>query len=200
MAATLPQRVPTSADAFRMTVGTAVYDKRPGAGQALQATLAALARDLGYQREVTVPAGSLGGLPVEALAARRTTGIELTLRCQGVPYTSIEITVDALHDDTKAVGLVTRLENRINALDHRHVELADESARIGVEITRAQARIGAEFPHAGELSAAILRAADVAARLIEAAAHTSRPPPEQSGSHDLSPPEDVDDTPDWDRE
>jgi N12 class adenine-specific DNA methylase len=173
LTAALHNRTPTVGDTFRMSVGAAVFEKRPGAGQAIQHRLVALARDVGYQRDV-VPIGTLGGLPVEACATRRSTGVDLTLRCQGVPHTDVEITVESLHDDGKATGLVTRLENRINALQRRRDELVDEIARLDLEMTRAQARIGAEFPQAGDLSAAQLRAADIQARLSEAAAATQQ--------------------------
>ena len=169
LSSVLPQRQPTTADAFTMTIGAATFDKRAGAGRALQQRLAALTRDLGYQRDATVPIGRLGGLPVEATATRRSTGIDVTLRCTDVPHTSVELNVESIADDTKAVGLVTRLENRINALDHRRDELQSESDRLTVEIDRAHRRIGAEFPQAGDLSATKLRAADIEARLTEAA-------------------------------
>ena len=190
----LAHRTPTTGDAFRMTVGAAVYDKRTTAGQALQHRLAVLARDLGHQRETVAPIGTLAGLAVEGSAARRTTGVELTLRCRGVPHTAIEITVESLRDDSKAVGLVTRLENRINALEHRRDEIADEIGRLEVEVSRAQDRIGAEFPQAGELSAAKLRAADIEARLTEAAAYKP-PAADPNNDHNLAPAGDIDDDP-----
>ena len=177
-----------------MTVGAAVYDKRTTAGRALQHRLAVLARDLGHQRETVAPLGTLAGLAVEASAAQRTTGVELTLRCHGVPHTAIEITVESLRDDSKAVGLVTRLENRINALEHRRDEIADEIGRLELEVSRAQDRIGAEFPHTGELSAAKLRAADIEARLTEAAAHKP-PAADPNNDHSPAPDGDIDDDP-----
>jgi len=182
----LPRRRSTSADAFTMTVGTAVFDKRAGAGRGLQQRLAELARDLGYQREVITPIGALAGLSIEAVATRRSSGIELTVRCTDVPYTSVDLSVDTLRDDSKAVGLVTRLENRINALDQRREEMQHEAENLAVEITRAQARIGGAFPQAGDLSAAKLRAADIEARLLEAATPHRQisTPPE---GHDHSP-------------
>ena len=165
----LPRRRSTSADAFTMTVGSAVFDKRSGAGRGLQLRLAELAREVGYQREVAAPIGTLAGLPLEAVATRRSSGIELTVRCTDVPYTAVELGVDTLRDESKAVGLISRLENRISALDQRRDELQREVEHLAVEITRAQARIGGEFGQAGELSAAKLRAADIEARLTEAA-------------------------------
>ena len=181
--AALPQRQPTTADAFTMTIGVATFDKRADAGRALQQRLAALTRDLGYQRDATVPIGRLGGLPVEATATRRSTGIDVTVRCTDVPHTSVDLGVEAIADDTKAVGLVTRLENRINALDHRRDELQAEADRLTVEIDRAQRRIGTEFPQAGELSATKLRAADIEARLTEAARpRAAEPTGEHTGS------------------
>lgn len=182
----LPRRRSTSADAFTMTVGTAVFDKRADAGRGLQHRLAELTRDIGYQREVIAPIGTLAGLPIEAVATRRSSGIELTVRCEGVPYTSVELSIDTLHDDSKAVGLVTRLENRINALDERRDELQHEAEHLAAEITRAQARIGGEFPQAGDLSAAKLRAADIEARLTEAATPQRRDSTPNEG-HDHSP-------------
>jgi hypothetical protein len=173
LTAALRRRSPTAGDAFRMYVGAAVFDKRPGVGEALRQRLAALARDLGHQRETVVPIGTLAGLPIEACATRRSSGIDLTVRC-GVPHTDVEMTVESLQDDGKATGLVTRLENRINALERRRDELVDEIARLDLEMARAQARIGTEFPQAGDLSAAQLRAADIQARLAEAA--TYQPP------------------------
>lgn len=174
----LAARKITAGDAFEMTIGTTRYDKRADAARALQRQLASLVRDLGYQRDVVVPSGSLGGLPFETTAARTVKGIELTLRSPGVPHTSVDIAVEALRDDSKAVGLVTRLENRLNSLEHRRAEVADEVERLGVEVSRAQARIGAEFDQAGELSAAKLRAADIEARLSEVA----KPPTEAPGA------------------
>jgi hypothetical protein len=116
-----------------------------------------------------VPIGTLAGLHLEAHAARRNGDIELTMRCKDVPYTSVDVGLDTLHDDSKAVGLVTRVENRINALDHRRDELCEEAQHLDSEIIRAQGRIGTEFAQAGELSAAKLRAAGIDARLAEAA-------------------------------
>lgn len=191
LAEVLPRRRSTSADAFTMTVGTAVFDKRAGAGRGLQQRLAELARDLGYQREVVVPIGALAGLAIEAVATRRSSGIELTVRCTDVPYTAVELGVDTLHEDSKAVGLVSRLENRINALDQRREEMQQEAEHLAVEITRAQARIGGAFPQAGELSATKLRAADIEARLVEAATPQRQiaTPPE---GHDHSPATELD--------
>jgi N12 class adenine-specific DNA methylase len=185
----LPHRKPTAGDAFRMSMGAAVFNKRTGAGQAIQHRLAALTRDLGYQREAVEPIGTLGGLQVEACASRRSTGVAVTLRCPGIPHTEVEITVESLQDDGKATGLVTRLENRINALERHRDELVDEIARFDLEMARAQARIGAEFPQAGELSAAQLRAADIQARLTEAAAY--RPPPADPNDSAAAPSADV---------
>jgi hypothetical protein len=82
--AVLPRRQPTTADAFTVTIGAATFDKRAGAGRALQQRLAALTRDLGYQRDAMVPIGRLGGPPVEATATRRSTGIDVTMRCTDV--------------------------------------------------------------------------------------------------------------------
>ncbi len=186
LAEVLPRRRSTSADAFTMTVGTAVFDKRANAGRGLQQRPAELARDLGYQREVIAPIGMLAGLPIEAVATRRSSGIELTLRCTDVPYTAVELSVDTLRDDSLAVGLVARLENKINALDQRREELQQEAEHVAAEITRAQARIGSAFPHAGDLSAAKLRAADIEARLIEAAT-PRRQNSTLSEGHDHSP-------------
>jgi hypothetical protein len=186
----LSKRRPTSADAFTMTVGTATYDKRNDAGHALQRSLAALARALGYQRETIVPVGTLAGLSLEAHAIRRASGIELILQCHDVPHTSVELSIEQMHalsEDSKAVGLVARLENRINGLDHRHDELRAEAEHVAVEITWAQRRIGAEFPQAGELSAAKLRAADIEARLAEAATPRREPAPDTSPGRDHCP-------------
>jgi hypothetical protein len=171
-----------------------VYDTRTTPGHALQHRLALLARDLRYQRETVASIGTLGGLAVEASATRRTTGVELTLRCRGVPHTAVETTVESLGDDSKAVGLVTRLENRINALEHRRDETAEEIGRLEVEVSRAQDRIGAEFPQAGGLSAAKLRAADIEARLTEAAAYKP-PAADPNNDHSPAPADDVDDEP-----
>ena len=88
---------------------------------------------------------------------------------------------------------MTRLENRINALEHRRDEIADEIGRSSGGV-RAQDRIGAEFPQAGERSAAKLRAADIEARLTEAAAHTP-PAADPNHDHDLAPDGDLDDDP-----
>jgi hypothetical protein len=61
-------------------------------------------------------------------------------------------------------------------------------------VSRAQDRIGAEFPQAGELSAAKLRAADIEARLTEAAA--CKPPgADPDPDHSPAPAGDVDDDP-----
>lgn len=194
LAEILPQRRPTSAGSFTMTVGTATYDKRGEAGHALRRRLAELARELGYQREAVGPVGTLAGLALEAHALRRSSGIVLTLRCRDVPHTSVELSVEqvqALSEDSKAVGFVARLENRITGLDHRHDELLAEAEHLAIEITRAQRRIGAEFPQAGELSAAKLRAADIEARLTEAAARHRDPAPDTDfrpcAEHDLGP-------------
>lgn len=81
----LPRRKSATADAFTMTIGTAVFDKRAGAGRALQHHLAELARDLGYRREAVVPVGTLAGLQVEAHAVHCSSGIELTVRFKGRP-------------------------------------------------------------------------------------------------------------------
>ncbi|WAX58516.1 hypothetical protein M6B22_07060 [Jatrophihabitans cynanchi] len=190
LAEVLPQRRPTSADAFTMTVGAATYDKRSDASHALRRSLAELARDLGYQREAVVSIGSLAGLALEAHALRRTSGVVLAVRCRGVPHTSVELSIEQLHalgEDSKAVGLVTRLENRVAGLDHRHDELRAEAEHLGVEITRARRRIGAEFPQAGELSAAKLRAADIEARLTEAATPRRDPASDTSPDRGHSP-------------
>lgn len=164
----LPIRQDTSGDAFRMRTGAGVFDKRVDAARAVQGVLAGLTRELGYQREATVPVGQLGGLAVEATAIRRTTGIELTLRCTNVPFTSVDIKVEALHDDSKAIGLISRLENRISALDARRREVIGDIEAVTVESDRAQARIGVPFAQAGDLSAAMLRATDIEGRLTEA--------------------------------
>ena len=84
LAAALPRRRPTTADAFTMTVGTAVFDKRAGAGGALQHRLAALARDLGYQRHRA--GAAVPGCPAHLRRAeRRRAGRRQQGRGTGYP-------------------------------------------------------------------------------------------------------------------
>ena len=95
-----------------------------------------------------------------------------------MPFTSVDIKVEALHDDSKAIGLISRLENRISALDARRREVSADIEAVTVESERALARIGVPFAQAGDLSAAMLRAADIEARLTE----TMQPPTRQDPS------------------
>jgi hypothetical protein len=175
--AALAARRPTRGEAFAMTITGCRHTERGPAA----AALAEAARDLAQQhsrttREVTQPGlAHLGGIDV--------TGVITPTLGDSDPRVSLQIA--AIEDTTIAVagqdysggaGLVTRLENQLDRLEHiqRNTTEGIEAAR--TEITRSQARIGEPFAHAAELATARARLAELETHMSHATSSADREP------------------------
>ncbi|MER5555978.1 DEAD/DEAH box helicase family protein [Streptomyces sp. NPDC002793] len=140
MRAALPQRRPTTGDAFVMKIGETTYRKKDEAGAALGARMSGLARDQSIRPGESIPVGTLGALDFHAEISFDHKGArQLKLRFgwgHVVPdghrddraqWPTAKITEDS------GRGAVQALENFLNRLE-RDAETLDQ------ELQRQQAR------------------------------------------------------------
>ncbi|MFV5994957.1 DEAD/DEAH box helicase family protein [Streptomyces sp. NPDC056231] len=145
MRAALPQRRPTTGDAFAMKIGETTYRKKDEAGAALGARMAGLARDQSLRPGERIPVGTLGALDFHAEISFDHKGArQLKLR-----FGWGHVVPDGHRDDraqwpTAKVtedsgrGAVQALENFLNRLERDTDTLAQELQRQharSVEIT-----------------------------------------------------------------
>jgi len=174
----ISRREDTRGEAFSMTVGNRTCSKRADAGQRLVDKLNQEATNqLGF-RQRTFDAGQLGGFPLTARINRTLDEVHVTLAFNGAPGTEITLASADLAE-TDAVGLVTRLENRLGRLDQAKAQALSDADNARNELDHAAASIGKPFLHAARLAGARERARQISEQL-EAAAQP-QPPAEHAG-------------------
>jgi hypothetical protein len=173
LTAALTRRVTTAGDRFSMRVGPHAYSKRADAGRALHQALGDLLRNTGGALSAESEIGALGGFTLIGRVVRTRTGGEATLSCEDIPHTEVATKLDWLGEDSKATGLVIRLENALAGLDNSQSAAHADINAATQQIEQAQHRIGAAFAQRGELDAARARLATVNAQLSQAAVDNS---------------------------
>ena len=167
IAAVLPRVTDLSGDRFTMDIRGDQFTSRGRAAQAL----AIWAADVGLRwapRATSRDWGTLGGISGFAihLATRPTMGtLEMRFSLEDLPKTSILVTREAFLES--ALGLVQRLENRVNGLEalvaQSRVEMTDAQ---DIQLD-AENRLGRPFRHAAALTDAEVRLRHVEARLAQ---------------------------------
>ncbi|MDQ2875672.1 MAG: hypothetical protein M3Y33_13120, partial [Actinomycetota bacterium] len=143
--------IPTSGDAFRMTVDGTAHISRREAGEHLISHLRAARARLDAGAVETRTAGTIGGFQLAATLARDGRDDNIVLRLTGLPGGILGLD----HRELPAgIGLVTRLENRLSGLDKLRLEQQSVIDRQRPEATRAQSAIGAPYPQQDALVAA----------------------------------------------
>jgi hypothetical protein len=115
----------------------------------------------------STPLGSLGGFTVSVSFRRRMTQVPvLTLSLDGVPESDVGLTAGELGE----AALVTRLENRLTALERLRDDPAVRIDRLRAEVGKADELLAKPFALGKELAAARVRVQDIAEELKKAAA------------------------------
>jgi len=159
--------VDTSGDRFAMTVAGRRHTGRADAAIALRADLGQIPpvrADLGQP----VPVGTLAGFTV---TATRRTGVDtpyLLVAITEIPRSAFRVEYPDLRD-TRPLGIVTKLENRVSDLGYTTGKVTIEHERATIEVERARADMTAGFPHAQALADARERSSRLAEELAEAA-------------------------------
>jgi hypothetical protein len=165
----IARRQDTRGEAFTMTVDGQSYAKRADAGQRLKDLLRQEMTSVDGLRGVTTRAGDLGGFPLTATTERALGRTTVALALDGAAGTDIRIPAADLRD-ADPVGLITRLENRLQRLEERKAAAVADSERAHSEITHARETLGQPFPQATQLAEARQRARDIDEQLQRMAA------------------------------
>ncbi|MEU1895666.1 DEAD/DEAH box helicase family protein [Streptomyces pristinaespiralis] len=136
MRAALPQRQPTTGNAFTMTVGTTTYSKREDAAAALGERMVALAGDRSLQPRQRVPVGRLGGLDFHAETVFNAKGARLLKLRFGWGHV-----VPPGHRDDRAQWSTDQItpdsgRGAIQALENFLSKLEKDTATLDAELTR----------------------------------------------------------------
>jgi N12 class adenine-specific DNA methylase/SAM-dependent methyltransferase len=156
----IARRQDTRGEAFTMTVDGHSYSKRADAGQRLKELLRQEMTSVGGLRGATAQAGHLGGFPLTATTERALGRTTIALALDGAPGTDIRIPAADLRD-ADPVGLITRLEGRLQRLEERKTTTLADTNRARSEITHAREALGQSFPHTTQLAEARQRAREI---------------------------------------
>jgi len=152
-------------DRFRMQVGGRHYDRRPDAAEALVGRLLAEASSLhGLAERHLDDLGELGGHRLVATVRRDSQGKSAELSLAGVPRSGVRLSESDLASRNR-LGILARLEHRLEAIPSLPKTIADELERTTHEHERAQADLADHFPQAGQLAELRARAEELAAEL-----------------------------------
>ncbi|MDP9402542.1 MAG: hypothetical protein M3P85_04245 [Actinomycetota bacterium] len=158
--AAIARRIDTQGERFEMTVEGVGHRSRPEAGQHLLRVLASRLATPGGNG--TVGVGRLGGFAVQ-VELDHAAG-ELLLALDGLDG-PVAVQADELLQ-TDPVGLLRRLEYRIQALDTSLADATGEQRSASREAERARDRLGASFPYNDALQAARRRQHEVNEQLL----------------------------------
>ncbi|MFV0535681.1 MAG: helicase-related protein [Cumulibacter sp.] len=172
--AAIEQRQDTRGDAFRAEVAGHRTDKRPVAGELLAAQVHQHVGRALRHRSSSEPesVGSLGGHAITVQAVTTSTGYKATFAFAGVPRSAFSVDRDQLKD---GAGVITRLENRLAAMESTRADVAAERHDAQREIEDARAQLGAPFKDAATLEAKRRRLAEIAGELRAKAAKKKDP-------------------------
>ena len=164
-----------------MVVDGQRHSKRPDAGGHLKVVVA---QELQRQERRAAPGpprvvGELGGQTLE-LSTRRdySGGADALIRVGSTPVVMRVGSADLASID--ALGLVSRLENRVRGLDGTLDAARGDLSRANREEAAARARLGAPFPHEQRLATVRARLVEIDAALVPEAA----PPPGRAADAD----------------
>ena len=171
----LAQRTPTRGEAFTMTIEGRSHRSRGDAAAHLATQLRAIRP---IHRDVDPrPVAELGGFQVLAAGFRLPQPM-IQLQLAGVPYSSFTIALDEGHAE-RPTGVITRLENRVAAIEQDLANVRFDIQRHTSERDRAAGEIGKPFPHADALAAARARSEEIAGELeAEAIRQAAGPSPD----------------------
>ncbi|MBO0802826.1 MAG: hypothetical protein J2P25_07095, partial [Nocardiopsaceae bacterium] len=178
--AAIARRTPMKGDAFHCELGGKPIRKRADAADELQSALEAVyrasrLRDRDHDDEPGgTPLGTFGGFSLEARAGMDNFGVYANLRFPAIPGASIRIRPA----DPKA-GIITKLENKLAALDEALSETRQQVTGTEAEIERARASLDAPFAKAAELARARYESDRLAAEL-----GGQQPPPQEPEAHE----------------
>src|SRR5262249_52562457 len=172
--AAIGRRRDTRGEAFTMTVEGRCYTKRADAGRHLLGLFRReAANQLGY-RQRTVHAGELGGFTLIATISQALGQVTVTPAFDGAPGTEFLLASTDLAE-SDAVGLITRLENRLTRLEATKTTTLSAIDHARNEMQHAADSIGKPFPQAEELAVARLHAREIDEQLQAAATATQAP-------------------------
>ena len=168
------RRQPTAGDRFSMIVAGARHHKRAEAATALQDELSGHLDRLALGARSTAVVGQLGGIDVELTATRDPGGAYGELGFSGLRGWVANFTRGELRA-LAPIGVISRLEHRLNNLAERAAESDDEAVRAQTEAARALGRIGAGFDQMARIDELRNRLADIDVAL--APLEETDPPP-----------------------
>ena len=178
------RRQPTAGDRFSMTVAGTRHDKRADAAAALQEEITGRLDRLALGARSTAVVGQLGGIDVELTATRDPGGAYGELGFSGLPGWVANFTRGELRA-LAPIGLISRLEHRLNGLAERAAEADDDADRAEAEAARASGRIGAGFDQMARIDELRSRLADIDAALAPLE-ETDPPPTEPAGARTVA--------------
>jgi N12 class adenine-specific DNA methylase len=161
----LGRRVETRGEAFAMAIAGRTYTSRADAATALAGELAGI--NPTYRDVDARVVARLGGQEVTA-AGRRFPDPHVLLELAGAPRSGLTVNLDEAAQ-TRPLGLITRLENRVAGISTTLAEVQHDLHRLHTERDRASAELGQPFPHADALIAVTARAAQLEHELTEQA-------------------------------
>jgi hypothetical protein len=170
VAAAIDQRRPTRGDLFTATINGTFYNNRPDAGAALLDRIATVAGARAPRRQIAGIA-QLGGLAFDAVIDQT----DYTLALRDIPDIDIRGSTRRL-SEVPPTGLMIRLENAIEDLDHLQQRMTATIPALHEQITEARTQLERPFAHADALRAAQDRLASIEREIAELAA----PPPAQA--------------------
>lgn len=163
--AAIARRVDTRGEQFAARVLDERYTKRPEAAEALLTALRGVVSRDGYAYNAPERViGNIGGHDVVAqVGYGGSRGRLLNVRFAGVPGDIISISPHDL--DTLGNGVISRLENGLDAFEAKRDRLRTAIEAGRDEIDRMAQRIGGEFPRAAELAALRAKAKRLAEKM-----------------------------------
>ena len=160
-------RTPTKGELFTATVGGGTYDERAAAAAAFTHLLAP--RLLTHTGRVPFLAGTvaeIGGFHGVAMIEETRQGNVASVTFTGCPARAVTYTARDLAQP--GPGLIVRLENSLATMDRNLVDVHADITTTTTELARAQARVGAPFDKADQLTAARARRDEIAERMAPA--------------------------------
>lgn len=170
----------TTGDRFAMTIGDRMFTERSKAAAALRAELVPHMNKLNNvtRPEISLPGvAEVGGHPFDAKLLAGTLGTEASAAFRLRATSERPVMVGQSGIDVEGIGLVTRLENRVQSLGRDLEATQAEVAHARKELAEAQSHLGEPFAQQAELVEAQQKLDDV---LTQIAGHNKQPNPDQT--------------------
>jgi Helicase conserved C-terminal domain len=170
--------IDTSGDRFSMTVNGTRWTSRADAAIALRNALAAVGspdRMPGTSWDKPHHVATIAGFTVDA-TPRRLLQPHLSLQLAGVPRSGITVVYHELRSD-RSIGIITRLENRADAIDRLIVRIDTEISGLRAEADRARSQYSQPFTHRDALAVGRQRSAELTEQLARTDDDTATPAP-----------------------